>query len=67
MIPIKPHAYAELPQDFYNLQNWQGFDNPLLVIENAELKNSQSQLGKTFNFKISLDMQDLAVISCRAA
>ncbi len=38
MIPIKPHAYAELPQDFYNLQNWQGFDNPLLVIENAELK-----------------------------
>ncbi len=38
MIPIKPHAYAELPQDFYNLQNWQGFINPLLVIENAELK-----------------------------
>ena len=38
MIPIKPHAYAELPQDFYNLQNWQGFDNPLIVIENAELK-----------------------------
>ena len=38
MIPIKPHAYAELPQDFYNLQNWQGFDNPLLVIENAKLK-----------------------------
>ena len=38
MIPIKPHAYAELAQDFYNLQNWQGFDNPLIVIENAELK-----------------------------
>ena len=38
MIPIKPHAYAELPQDFYNLQKWQGFDNPLLVIENAKLK-----------------------------
>ena len=38
MIPIKPHAYAELPQDFYNLQNWQGFNNPLLVIENAQLK-----------------------------
>ena len=38
MIPIKPHAYAELPQDFYNLQNWQGFNNPLLVIENAKLK-----------------------------
>ena len=38
MISIKPHAYAELPQEFYNLQNWQGFDNPLLVIENSQLK-----------------------------
>ena len=38
MIPIKPHTYAELPQDFYNLQNWQGFNNPLLVIENVQLK-----------------------------
>jgi uncharacterized protein YdiU (UPF0061 family) len=38
MASIKPHAYAELPEEFYNLQNWQGFDNPLLVIENAPLK-----------------------------
>jgi uncharacterized protein YdiU (UPF0061 family) len=38
MTSIKSHAYAELPQEFYNLQNWQGFDNPLLVIENAQLK-----------------------------
>jgi uncharacterized protein YdiU (UPF0061 family) len=38
MIPIKPHAYAELPQEFYNLQNWHGFYNPLLVIENSQLK-----------------------------
>ena len=38
MTPIKSHAYAELPQEFYNLQNWQGFDNPLLVIENSQLK-----------------------------
>ena len=38
MIPIQPHSYAELPQDFYNLQNWQGFNNPLLVIENVQLK-----------------------------
>ena len=38
MIPIKPHAYAELPQEFYTLQNWQGFDNPFLVIENSQLK-----------------------------
>ena len=38
MIPIKPHAYAELPQEFYNLQKWEGFKNPLLVIENTQLK-----------------------------
>ena len=38
MFSIKPHAYAELPQEFYTLQNWQGFDNPLLVIENSQLK-----------------------------
>ena len=38
MTPIKPHAYAELPQEFYNLQNWEGFKNPLLVIENTQLK-----------------------------
>ena len=35
---IKPHAYAELPEVFYNLQNWEGFKNPSLVIENAQLK-----------------------------
>ena len=38
MIPIKPHAYAELPQEFYNLQSWQGFENPQLIIENTQLK-----------------------------
>ena len=38
MIPVKPHAYAALPKEFYNLQNWQGFDNPRIVIENAQLK-----------------------------
>ena len=38
MIPIKPHAYAELPQEFYNLQKWEGFKNPLLIIENTQLK-----------------------------
>ncbi len=35
---IKPHAYAELPEVFYNLQNWEGFKNPSIVIENAQLK-----------------------------
>ena len=62
MIPIKPHAYAELPQDFYNLQNWQGFDNPLIVIENAELKkdlgleniDKQKLLG-IFNGSLSIE------------
>jgi uncharacterized protein YdiU (UPF0061 family) len=62
MIPIKPHAYAELPQDFYNLQNWQGFDNPLLVIENAELKKDlglenidKQKLLDIFNGSLSIE------------
>ena len=38
MIPIKSHAFAELPQEFYTLQNWQGFENPFPVIENEQLK-----------------------------
>ena len=62
MIPIQPHAYAELPQDFYNLQNWQGFDNPLLVIENAELKKDlglenidKQKLLDIFNGSLSIE------------
>ena len=62
MIPIQPHAYAELPQDFYNLQNWQGFDNPLLVIENAELKKDlglenidNQKLLDIFNGSLSIE------------
>ena len=62
MIPIKPHAYAELPQDFYNLQNWQGFDNPLLVIENTELKKDlglenidKQKLLDIFNGSLSIE------------
>jgi uncharacterized protein YdiU (UPF0061 family) len=62
MIPIKPHAYAELPQDFYSLQNWQGFDNPLLVIENAELKKElglenieKQKLLDIFNGSLSVE------------
>ena len=62
MIPIKPHAYAELPQDFYNLQNWQGFNNPLLVIENAELKKDlglenidKQKLLDIFNGSLSIE------------
>jgi len=62
MIPIKPHAYAELPQDFYSLQNWQGFNNPLLVIENAELKKElglenieKQKLLDIFNGSLSVE------------
>jgi len=62
MIPIKPHAYAELPRDFYNLQNWQGFDNPLIVIENAELKKElglenieKQKLLDIFNGSLSIE------------
>ena len=38
MIPIKPHAYAELPNEFHTRQKWQGFENPLLVTQNIQLK-----------------------------
>ena len=38
MVPIKPHAYAELPDEFHTYQMWQGFKNPLLVTQNVELK-----------------------------
>ena len=62
MIPVKPHAYAELAQDFYNLQNWQGFNNPLLVIENAELKKElglenieKQKLLDIFNGSLSIE------------
>ena len=62
MIPIQPHAYAELPQDFYNLQNWQGFDNPLLVVENTELKKDlglenidKQKLLDIFNGSLSIE------------
>ena len=38
MTPFKPHAFAELPALFHNRQTWDGFNNPSLVIENAQLK-----------------------------
>ena len=62
MASIKPHAYADLPEEFYNLQNWQGFDNPLLVIENAPLKQElgfekieQQELLDIFNGLSSIE------------
>ena len=39
MLPLLPHAFAELSEDFHTLQNWEGFDNPFVVIENSDLKN----------------------------
>ena len=39
MLSLLPHAFAELSDDFHTLQNWEGFDNPFVVIENTELKN----------------------------
>jgi len=62
MIPIKPHAYAELPQEFYNLQNWEGFKNPLLVTENTQLKQElgfnnieKQKLLDIFNGMLSIE------------
>ena len=39
MLPLLPHAFAELSEDFHTLQNWEGFDNPFVVTENSDLKN----------------------------
>ena len=39
MLSLLPHAFAELSDDFHTRQNWEGFDNPFVVIENTELKN----------------------------
>ncbi|MDA7563382.1 YdiU family protein [Gammaproteobacteria bacterium] len=39
MLPLLPHAFAELSDDFHTRQNWEGFDNPFVVIENTKLKN----------------------------
>ena len=63
MIPIKPHAYAELPDEFHTRQMWQGFENPILVTQNAQLKKElgfqaveTQRLLEIFNgsFKIKL-------------
>ena len=39
MLPLLPHAFAELSADFHTLQNWESFDNPFVVTENSDLKN----------------------------
>ena len=44
MVPIKPHAYAELPDEFHTCQMWQGFKNPLLV-QNRHLQGGTERPG----------------------
>ena len=39
MLPLLPHAFADLSEDFHTQQNWEGFDNPFIVTENLDLKN----------------------------
>lgn len=37
---FQAHPFFELPKEFYTLQDWQGFDNPKIVIENHLMKNA---------------------------
>jgi uncharacterized protein YdiU (UPF0061 family) len=34
------HNFSELPEEFYTLQDWQGFNNPKIVIENHTMKKA---------------------------
>ena len=40
MLSFQAHAFSELPEEFFTLQDWQGFDNPKIVIENHPMKNA---------------------------
>ena len=48
--------FSELPEEFFTLQDWQGFDNPKIVIENHAMKKAigmedteHQELLKIFN------------------
>ena len=50
------HNFSELPEEFFTLQDWQGFDNPKIVIENHAMKKAlgmedteHQELLKIFN------------------
>ena len=50
------HNFSELPEEFYTLQDWQGFNNPKIVIENHVMKKAlgmedtdHQELLKIFN------------------
>ncbi|MDB2677960.1 YdiU family protein [Gammaproteobacteria bacterium] len=34
------HNFSELPEEFFTLQDWKGFDNPKIVIENHAMKKA---------------------------
>ena len=40
MPPFLTHNFSELPEEFFTLQDWQGFDNPKIVIENHAMKKA---------------------------
>ena len=40
MPSFQAHAFSELPEEFFTLQDWQGFNNPKIVIENHPMKNA---------------------------
>ena len=40
MPSFQAHAFSELPEEFFTLQDWQGFNNPKIVIENHLMKNA---------------------------
>ena len=45
MPSFQAHPFFELPKEFYTLQDWQGFDNPKIVIENHLMKNALGMQG----------------------
>ncbi|MDA9049284.1 hypothetical protein N9K57_05005, partial [Gammaproteobacteria bacterium] len=38
MLPLLPHAFAGLPEEFYTRQIWEGFEHPFIAFENFSLK-----------------------------
>ena len=56
------HNFSELPEAFYTLQDWQGFNNPKIVIENHVMKKAlgmedtdHQELLKIFNGTRKID------------
>jgi uncharacterized protein YdiU (UPF0061 family) len=56
------HNFSELPEEFYTLQDWEGFNNPKIVIENHVMKKAlgmedtdHQELLKIFNGTRKID------------